>query len=190
MTEPASPVDQPQSNNLPVDPSQTHAASASGQALAPSGPPQEDGPLRRAIALAVENVRAGREPFGAVLQTKTGEWYEGVNDPIRLSDPTAHAEVNAIRAAAAVHGPDLSGAVLYSSGQPCPMCLAAAIWAQVNRVVYAATQEEAAAVGLDNGPIYTQVCGGTPEVSGLKLQRGAVEGRLEPLRQWASQKAR
>lgn len=138
--------------------------------------------MRRAVELAKQNALAGGEPFGAVVVTPSGEWFEGVNAPDLLSDPTAHAEINAIRGAAAQVGPDLTGATLYSSAEPCPMCLGAALWAGVDRLVFAATQEDAARHGFDNGPMYAQVSKGVRTVTDFSVEQVPFPGRLDPFR--------
>jgi guanine deaminase len=115
--------------------------------------------LRRAIAIAIENVTSGMGgPFGAVI-TKGGELIaEGVNRVTTSCDPTAHAEIGAIRRAAiALNTHDLSGCEIYTSCEPCPMCLGAILWARLDRVWYAATQEQAAAAGFDDSVFYSQM---------------------------------
>lgn len=117
--------------------------------------------LQRAIDLAVANVTDGGGPFGAVLVTPSGQVFEGVNRVTAVPDPTAHAEVQAIRAAAAGLGThDLTGCVLYCSCEPCPMCLGAALWARVSGVVFAADRHDAAAAGFDDEAFYAQLCDG------------------------------
>jgi guanine deaminase len=107
--------------------------------------------LERAIVLATDNVAAGGGPFGAVVVTPDGRWFEGVNRVTRDLDPTAHAEVVAIRAACAgLDTFDLTGCWLASSCEPCPMCLAATLWARLDRVVHAADRHDAAAAGFDD----------------------------------------
>lgn len=114
--------------------------------------------LRRAIALSVENVAAGGGPFGAVVARGGEIVAEGVNRVTTLHDPTAHAEVQAIRAAAARLGTfDLSGCTIYSSCEPCPMCLSAIYWARLDRLVYAGTKEDAASAGFDDAFIYREL---------------------------------
>lgn len=114
--------------------------------------------LRRAIALATENVRSGKGgPFGAVI-VRDGEIVgEGVNTVTAACDPTAHAEVNAIRAAShALQDFSLKGCTLYTSCQPCPMCLASAYWARIDAIVYGASAEDAADVGFDDAFLYDE----------------------------------
>lgn len=111
--------------------------------------------LSRAINLATANVAQGGGPFGAVVVTADGRVFEGVNRVTASNDPTAHAEVTAIRTAGAGLGThDLSGAVLYSSCEPCPMCLASSLWARLDRVVFAADRHDAARAGFDDAVFY------------------------------------
>ena len=111
--------------------------------------------LARAIGLATDNVANGGGPFGAVIVTAEGAVFEGVNRVTASNDPTAHAEVTAIRSACAALGTfDLTGAVLYTSCEPCPMCLASSLWARLDRVVYAADRNDAAAAGFDDAAFY------------------------------------
>lgn len=112
------------------------------------------------IDIALEHARtnargAGGGPFGAVVVHKGKVVGEGSNRVTTTMDPTAHAEVVAIRDAARnLDRFDLQGCTVYTSCEPCPMCLAAAYWARVDRVVYHATQEEAAAAGFDDAFLY------------------------------------
>jgi guanine deaminase len=115
--------------------------------------------LRRAIALATQNVTAGRGgPFGAVIVCDGKIVGEGVNSVTATNDPTAHAEVNAIRAAATSLGTfTLEGCEIYSSCEPCPMCLAAAYWARLGAVYYGANAADAARAGFDDSFIYAEL---------------------------------
>ena len=111
--------------------------------------------LDRAVALAVESVARAGGPFGAVLVTADGRVVEGSNRVTQDNDPTAHAEVTAIRRACSLLGTfDLSGATLYSSCEPCPMCLASALWARVGAVHFAADRHDAARAGFDDAAFY------------------------------------
>ncbi|GHD43325.1 tRNA-specific adenosine deaminase [Thalassobaculum fulvum] len=115
--------------------------------------------LRRAIELSRGNaVSAEGGPFGAVV-VRDGEIVgEGVNRVTTDQDPTAHAEMVAIREACARLGThDLSGAVVYTSCEPCPMCLTAILWARIDRMVYANTRADAAEIGFDDAWFYEQV---------------------------------
>lgn len=114
--------------------------------------------MRRAIALAVENVKNGGGPFGAVI-VRDGEIVAtGANRVTPDNDPTAHAEVNAIRAACTKFGTfDLSGCVIYTSCEPCPMCLGAIYWAHIDKIYYGANQHDAAEVNFDDSFIYREL---------------------------------
>ena len=115
--------------------------------------------LRRAVALATENVvlRSGG-PFAALVVRDGKIVGEGVNSVTATCDPTAHAEVNAIRAAAKALGTfTLAGCELYTSCEPCPMCLAAAYWARVDAVYYGASAADAARAGFDDAFLYAEM---------------------------------
>src|SRR5438874_2765446 len=107
--------------------------------------------LDRAVDLATDNVAEGGGPFGAVIIRGESELISvGVNRVTRDLDPTAHAEVVAIREACRKLGDfKLDGCVLVTSCEPCPLCLAAALWARVDRVVFAADRYDAAKAGFD-----------------------------------------
>ncbi len=114
--------------------------------------------LGEAIALAAANARDGGGPFGAVVVRDGQVIGRGVNRVTAEHDPTAHAEVQAIRAACRALGQhDLSGCTLYASCEPCPMCLGAILWARLDRLVYAATREDAAAAGFDDTVFHEEV---------------------------------
>jgi guanine deaminase len=115
--------------------------------------------LRRAIALATQNVTSGAGgPFAAVIVRDGKIVGEGVNTVTAANDPTAHGEVNAIRAAARALGTfTLAGCVLYTSCEPCPMCLAAAYWARLDGVYYGACAADAARAGFDDAFLYEEM---------------------------------
>jgi guanine deaminase len=115
--------------------------------------------VRRAIALATQNVAAGKGgPFGAVIVRAGNIIGEGVNSVTATNDPTAHAEINAIRAAAKSLGTfTLEGCDLYTSCEPCPMCLAAAYWARLDAVYHGATAADAAQAGFDDAFLYAEL---------------------------------
>ena len=115
--------------------------------------------LARAIELSREHMERGEGgPFGAVIVRDGGVLAEGWNQVTSTNDPTAHAEVVAIRRACqAVESFSLDDATLYASCEPCPMCLASAYWARVSRIVYANTREDAAAIGFDDAAIYDEI---------------------------------
>ena len=114
--------------------------------------------MRQAIALAVENVRNGGGPFGAVIVKDGKVVATGVNRVTLDDDPTAHAEVSAIRAACTKLGTfNLEGCVIYTSCEPCPMCLGAIYWAHIDKIYYGANQMDAAAVNFDDSFIYREL---------------------------------
>lgn len=111
--------------------------------------------LTRSVELATANVAEGGGPFGAVIVRDGVLLAEGQNRVTRDNDPTAHAEVVAIRRACASIGDfSLAGATLYTSCEPCPLCLAAALWARVDRVVFTADRDDAARGGFDDREFY------------------------------------
>ena len=111
--------------------------------------------MREAIRLADESVACGGGPFGAVI-VKDGRILAEASNSVTLdNDPTAHAEVNAIRRACRELGTfDLKGSVIYASCEPCPMCLGAIYWAGIERIYYANTRADAAAADFADGFIY------------------------------------
>ena len=111
--------------------------------------------LGRTIELATANVAVGGGPFGALIVRDGALVAEGQNRVTASLDPTAHAEVVAIRAACQAVGDfSLAGATLYTSCEPCPLCLSAALWARLDRVVYAADRDDAARGGFDDRDFY------------------------------------
>ena len=115
--------------------------------------------MERAIALAVENVTSGRGgPFGAVIVKDGKVIATGVNRVTAANDPTAHAEVTAIRnACAALAAFQLEGCDVYTSCEPCPMCLAAIYWARCEAIYYGNTAADAAKVGFDDAFLYNEM---------------------------------
>ena len=136
--------------------------------------PAEEQHLARALSLASENVRDAGGPFGAVIVTADGRAFDGVNRVTANNDPTAHAEVVAIRAACIALGTfDLSGCVLYASCEPCPMCLASSLWARIDHIVYAADRYDAARAGFDDAVFYEYFS--TPvEERSLQVRHGTL----------------
>lgn len=114
--------------------------------------------LRRAIALATENVTSGKGgPFAAVVVRNGQIVGEGANSVTATHDPTAHGEVNAIRAACQALGAfTLAGCELYTSCEPCPMCLAACYWARLDAVYYGCAAADAARAGFDDAFLYAE----------------------------------
>lgn len=151
--------------------------------------------LARSIRLATANVLNSGGPFGAMIVTADGKTFDGVNRVTADNDPTAHAEVTAIRTACRELGTfDLSGAVLYTSCEPCPMCLASALWARVARVVFAADRRDAASVGFDDAVFYeyfdNQDRDSLMPVSKLELADPHAPAPLEPFNTWNTLESR
>src|ERR1700722_16369876 len=122
-----------------------------------SHPPNPDH-LRRAIELARQNVLAGTGgPFAAVIVRDGQVIAEAANSVTTTNDPTAHGEINAIRKACAALGSfSLAGCEIYSSCEPCPMCLAAIYWARIGAIYYGSSQQDAAKVGFDDAFLYEE----------------------------------
>ena len=114
--------------------------------------------MMRAIRLSEESVRNGGGPFGAVI-AKDGEIVaEAANSVTTSCDPTAHAEVSAIRAAAKKMGTfNLSGCEIFTSCEPCPMCLGAIYWAHIDKIYYGNNRKNAAEIGFDDDFIYQEL---------------------------------
>lgn len=114
--------------------------------------------MRMAIELSEENVDQGGGPFGAVIVRDGQVVATGANRVVPNNDPTAHAEITAIRAACAKEGNfKLEGCTIYTSCEPCPMCLSAIYWAGIERVCYANTKLDAAQIEFDDSFIYDQL---------------------------------
>ena len=140
--------------------------------------------LAQAVTLATENVAAGGGPFGAVIVLDDTVLATGQNRVTRDLDPTAHAEVTAIRAACRAVGDfSLVGATLFTSCEPCPLCMSAALWARVDRVVFAADRFDAARGGFDDLAFYELFARDRETwpttVESLRLERAA-----EPFDAW------
>lgn len=142
--------------------------------------------MRKAIELSIRNVAEGGGPFGAVI-AKDGEIIAtGVNRVTAEHDPTAHAEVSAIRAASKKLGTfDLSGCEIYTSCEPCPMCLGAIYWARLDRMYYGNDKHDAAAVGFDDDFIYKEL-ELKPENRRLKSQRLLPQEAIKAFEDWRS----
>lgn len=114
--------------------------------------------MQRAIDLSRQNVKEGGGPFGAVIVKNGKIIAEGVNRVTRDSDPTGHAEINAIRQAARkLNSFELKGCEIYSSCEPCPMCLGAIYWARMEALYFANSKSDAAAIKFDDGFIYEEI---------------------------------
>lgn len=120
---------------------------------------QKEELMRRAIAVSENSVRNGGGPFGAVIASKDGEIIVEASNSVTIDhDPTAHAEVNCIRKATAkLCTFDLAGYDIYTSCEPCPMCLGAIYWAHLDKIYYANDRKDAAAIGFDDDFIYQEL---------------------------------
>jgi tRNA(Arg) A34 adenosine deaminase TadA len=148
--------------------------------------------LLRAIELGREGMLARRGgPFGALVARADGSIVaEGCNRVTSTNDPTAHAEITAIRAACATLDTFiLAGHVLYTSCEPCPMCLAAAYWARLDRIVFAASRADAAAGGFDDEFLYRELALPMNARSLAITQASADEG-AELFREWLALEGR
>lgn len=143
-----------------------------------------------AIELAVANVREGGGPFGAVVAKDGQIVATGVNRVTATNDPTAHAEVVAIRAACAALGSfQLEGCELYASCEPCPMCLGAIYWARPATLYYAASGDDAAAAGFDDRLIHEELRRPV-EARRLRTIRLSHPQSGAPFAQWSAQDER
>lgn len=114
--------------------------------------------MRKAIELSIESVRNGGGPFGAIIARKGEIIAEGSNGVTIYNDPTAHAEVTAIRKACEKLGTfELKGCEIYTSCEPCPMCLGAIYWAHLDKIYYANDRKDAANIGFDDDFIYQEI---------------------------------
>lgn len=140
--------------------------------------------MRKAIELSIENVANGGGPFGAVI-AKDGEIIAtGVNRVTSQCDPTAHAEVSAIRAAATKLGTfKLSGCEIYTSCEPCPMCLGAIYWARLDKMYYANNKTDAKNIGFDDSFIYDELSL-QPSARKLPAEILLPEEAIKAFQQW------
>jgi tRNA(Arg) A34 adenosine deaminase TadA len=142
--------------------------------------------LRRTLDLAGIGVgRGDGGPFGALVAKGGLTVSEAWNTVVSGNDPTAHAEVNAIRMACEKLGSfHLDGCTLYASSEPCPMCLAAAYWARMGRIVYANPRSEAASIGFSDEDLYLELAL-PPERRGIPHRRMIVDGAGGVMERWA-----
>jgi len=141
--------------------------------------------MRRAIELSQQNVQSNNGgPFGAVV-VKNGKIIgEGANQVLATNDPSAHAEVVAIRAACrALNAFQLSGCEIYASCEPCPMCMGLIYWSRPDRVYYANTAADAARIGFDDAKIYRELAMPAAERS-LPLQQLMRDEALSAFKSW------
>ncbi len=144
----------------------------------------EEDYLTEAIRLAVESVQNGGGPFGAVIVRDGRIIARGTNRVTTSNDPTAHAEIIAIREACQALGDfRLSGCVLYTSCEPCPMCLSASYWARLSEIIYAGSQSEAALGGFDDAFLYRELSL-SKEDRTLPIRRMLADKGTEPFEAW------
>lgn len=140
--------------------------------------------MKRAIELSLENVKKGRGPFGAVIVRNGEILAESCNLVTALNDPTAHAEINAIRdAARKLKTFDLSGCTIYSTCEPCPMCLGAIYWAKINKVVFANTTSDAQNIGFADSLIYEEISR-PPQERNIEFRQLLREEALKAFKAW------
>ena len=149
--------------------------------------PSDEDFMRHAIALSRRAMEGGAGgPFGAIVVQDGKVVSEGWNQVTSTNDPTAHAEVVAIRRACSALGRfDLRGAVLYTSCEPCPMCLAAAYWARLDAVVFGNARYEAASIGFDDQWIYDEVPKPI-EARSLPMRRLLAAEAVEVFQDWTA----
>jgi guanine deaminase len=140
--------------------------------------------MRRAIVLSEESVRKGGGPFGAVI-AKDGEIIAEASNSVTIDhDPTAHAEVNCIRKATRKLGTfDLTGCDIYTSCEPCPMCLGAIYWAHLDKIYYANDRKDAAKIGFDDDFIYQEMTL-APQDRHKKMEILLPEEAIKAFRMW------
>ena len=143
--------------------------------------------MQRAIALALEKMRTNSGgPFGAVIVRNNTIISEGWNQVTSSNDPTAHAEIVAIRRACTVLGAfNLPDCDIYTSCEPCPMCLGAIYWARLRRVYYANSRAEASQIGFDDGFIYGEVAR-VPELRKIPHLRLMTDDAQVAFKEWAA----
>lgn len=149
---------------------------------------QDEKFIQRAIELARQGMESEEGgPFGAVIVNAEGELIgEGNNQVTSSNDPTAHAEVVAIRRACQTIGNyQLEGCTIYTSCEPCPMCLGAIYWARPERIVYACSRKDAADIGFDDDYIYKEIPLPIFERQIPAIQQGRSEG-LEVFKEWSA----
>ena len=115
--------------------------------------------MKRAIELSINSVKNGGGPFGCVIVKNNNIIAEGSNEVTLSNDPTAHAEIVTIRKACKnINNFNLEGSVMYTSCEPCPMCLSAIYWSHIDIIYYGNTRLDAAKIGFDDNFIYNELC--------------------------------
>lgn len=144
--------------------------------------------MRRAIELSKMSVQNGGGPFGAVIACNGKIVAEGSNCVTLDCDPTAHAEVSTIRKACkALKTFDLSGCEIYTSCEPCPMCFGAIYWAHLDKIYYANTRQDAAAIGFDDDFIYHEIAL-RPEDRQKAMERLLPQEAIKAFEMWQNSK--
>ena len=142
--------------------------------------------MREALRRARESVAAGGGPFAALVVKDGAVVAVGTNRVVADRDPTAHAEVVAIREACRVLGTHrLAGCEIYASCEPCPMCAAAISWARLSRLRYAATRHDAAAAGFDDADLHAEA-GRPPEERTIPAEQLLADEGLAPFAAWSA----
>ena len=114
--------------------------------------------MQRAIELSIESINIGGGPFGSVIVKENKIIAEGSNEVTLINDPTAHGEIVVIRQACkSLNNFNLSDCELYSTCEPCPMCLSACYWSRINKIYYANTREDARKIDFDDSFIYSEL---------------------------------
>jgi guanine deaminase len=150
------------------------------------GAGDDSGWLEQAIALAVRNVEDGGGPFGAIVVRGGQLIGQSGNRVTENNDPTAHAEVMAIRVACGqIASFRLDGALLVSSCEPCPMCLTAALWSRIDRIIYAADRDDAARAGFDDREFY-DLLDEPRESWNVPVVRVALRSARRPFDAWSA----
>lgn len=140
--------------------------------------------MMKAIELSKKSVETGGGPFGAVIVKDGVIVAEGSNCVTLNNDPTAHAEVTTIRkACTALNTFDLSGCEIYTSCEPCPMCLSAIYWARIKRIYYGCNKTDAKNIGFDDSFIYEQI-ELKPELRSIPSSQVLQKEALEAFRMW------
>ena len=141
--------------------------------------------MRKAIALSIENVKNGGGPFGAIIVKEGKIIATGVNGVTKHNDPTAHAEIEAIRKASKKLGTfDLAGCEIYTSCEPCPMCLGAIYWAHLDKMYFGNTKTDAKEIGFDDSFIYDEIAL-NPNKRKLITTQALHNEAIEAFKSWA-----
>ncbi|MGB4414787.1 MAG: nucleoside deaminase [Paludibacter sp.] len=142
--------------------------------------------MRKAIALSIQNIKKGGGPFGAVIVKDGKIIATGVNRVTAKVDPTAHAEMTAIRKASKKLGTfDLKGCEIYTSCEPCPMCLGAVYWAHLDKMYYGNTKTDAKNIGFDDSFIYDEM-DLKPEKRKVKTSQLLPDEAIKAFEEWSN----